>query len=248
MTCRRAFNIALLLAAACLWGNAHAASLIPDADTRLSNDTDRGPTSNTGSSSVWEVRWHSAPRVRIGYVRYDISGINPALFGSATLSGTFTDSGRNGPSDGSGMWNVYGLNDTTSSGLGNSWDESAVNYSNASGVDNSAAVGTFAFNSDATFLGTMSFDGVDVQPLPFSSNTADLDLSAFLNADTDGLVTLMFMDVDQRGHEYRINSKEGSTADGHGPMRLNFVPEPSSIALVALALAGVGFAVRRSRS
>lgn len=220
-------------------------SLIPDADARLANDDNRGPESNTGSSSIWEVRWHSAPRVRIGYVRYDITGVDSMLFDTAILQGTFSGSSYNGPSTG-GMWNVYGLNDDVAADglgrLGNDWDESSVKYSNAAGVDNSAAVGTFAFvPSEVTFLGTLSFDGVDVQPLPFQSNTADLDLSSFLNADTDGLVTFLFMDVAQNGDEYRIDSKEGSTSNGHGPMQLVFgaVPEPSSLLLLTIGMAAM---------
>ncbi|WP_425399992.1 PEP-CTERM sorting domain-containing protein [Aeoliella sp.] len=142
------------------------------------------------------------------------------------MRGTFRDSSRNGPGDGSGMWDVYGLNDVTTTGQGNNWIESgegSINYSNASGVDNSALIDTFAFNSDATFLGTMSFDGNDVQPLPFASNSTDLPLGSFLNADTDGLVTFMFMSSSQDGHEYHIDSKEGNMSGGHGPMTLNFV-------------------------
>lgn len=216
-------------------------SLTPEADARLSNDANRGPTSTAGSSSVVDVRWYDdgagTTRIRIGYVRYNITGVDPSLFGLATLSGTFSGSSYNGPSDGSGMWNVYGLNDDVVANgniQGNDWNESTIDYATAAGVDNSAALGTFAFTSDATFLGTMSFDGVDVQPLPFASNPADLDLSAFLGADTDGLVTFLFMDVGPNGNEYRFDSKEGNAADGHGPMMLNFVPEPSTFVLLGL--------------
>jgi len=217
-----------------------AVILSPDADTTLSNDSNRGPTVGHGSSSVWQVRWHSAPRVRIGYVRYDISGVDPSLYGAGTLHGTFSDSGKNGPSSG-GMWDVWGLNDdVVASGdiQGNDWNSSTINYSNAGGVDNDAAEGTFAFEN-ATHLGTMSFDGMDVQPLAFWSNTTDLPLGDFLNADTDGLVTLMFIDVAQNGDEYYVDSLEGNTSDGHGPMKLSFVPEPTSVCLALLGLVGL---------
>jgi hypothetical protein len=225
--------------------------VLPTADTLLSNDPDRGATVNHGSAAQWQVRWHSAPRVRIGYVQYDISGVDPSLFSTATFSGTFTGSSYNGPSSG-GSWNVYGLNDdVVADGLGrqgNDWDESTITYANAAGVDNAAAEGTFSFLAgETTLLGTMSFDGVDVQPLPFASNTTDLDLSGFLNADTDGLVTFLFMDIAQNGDEYRVDSLEGNTADGHGPMALVFVPEPSVAMLMLGGLGILSLARRRNR-
>lgn len=221
--------------------------LNPDADTTLSNDSNRGPTINHGSGSQNQVRWHSAPRVRISYIRYDITGINSALFNIATLSGTFTDSGKNGPSGG-GTWDVWGLDDSVVAGggiEGNGWGESSVTYATAGGVDNSAALGTFSF-VNATQLGTMSFSGNDTAPYAFLSNTSDLDLTTFLNADTDGLVTFMFMDSAQEGSEYYIDSLEGNMADGHHPMHLNFfVPEPTSIAL--LGIGGLALLTRRMK-
>lgn len=209
--------------------------LPPDADTTLSNDSNRGPTVNHGSSSQWQIRWHDAPRVRIGYVRYDITGIDSALYWSATLNGTCKDSKHDGPITA----DVWGLNDDAA---GNDWDESTVTYATAGGVDNDAPEGTFAFEN-ATYLGTMLIDGQDTQPLAFGSNTTDLPLESFLNADTDGLVTLMFIDSVQSGKEVYIDSLEGNTADGHGPMALNFVPEPATIALLGLG----GLALLRRR-
>ena len=71
------------------------------------------------------------------------------------------------------------------------------------------------------------------RPLPFSSNTEDLPLGDFLAADTDGLVTLIWINSTQAssGGEYRIDSKEGNTADGHGPTTLNFEPATDIIDL-----------------
>ena len=204
--------------------------LLPDADTTLSNDSNRGPSVNHGAAAQWQIRWHSAPRVRIGYIRYDITGIDSALYWSATLNGTCKDSGKDGPITA----DVWGLNDDVVAGggiQGNDWDESTITYANAGGVDNDALLGTFAFEN-ATYLGTMYIDGAGVQPLSFASNTTDLLLESFLNADTDGLVTLMLIDSVQSGAEVYIDSLEGNTADGHGPMTMNFIPEPATMVLL----------------
>jgi len=220
-----------------------AISLDPDADTTLSNDDNRGPTVNHGSSSQNQIRWHEAPRVRITYVRYDITGIDSALFGTATLQGTCKDSKTDGPI----TVDIWGLNDdvVADGGIqGNDWNESTINYSNAGGVDNNAAVGTFAF-VNATYLGTMLIDGQDTQPLAFGSNTTDLPLGSFLSADGgDGLVTLMLIDSVQSGKEVYVDSLEGSTSGGHGPMTLNFVPEPATMLLLGL---GSVLAMRRRK-
>ena len=196
-------------------------SLVPDADARLSNDTNRGPDSATGSAGtlggqLWEVRWHPV-RVRIGYLRYDISGIDPSMFSTATLSGTFRD-GKDGPSDGSGLWNVHGLNDDVVANpprQGNDWDEATVAYENAGGVNNSSPLEDFEF-TDSTFLGTIALSGVDPT---FESNTTDLDLTSFLNADTDGLVTFLISSASQDEHEYQVLSKE---SPAETPATLNF--------------------------
>jgi hypothetical protein len=204
--------------------------IVTDADTYLTNDGGgAGSDQNHGNKSQWEVRWYDdfggTSRIHIGYLRFDISGVNPALFQTATLSGTFTDSSFNGP----GTWNVYGLNDDVVSDgagrLGNDWDETAVTFANAAGLDNAAPPGTFTIlPEETTFLGTITHTNNDVQPLPFSSSVDTLNLSAFLAADTDGLVTLLLMSDTVDGQEYRVDTKEGSTSGGHRPATLDFFP------------------------
>ena len=235
-------SVLMLGAAVCLisatTSSTLAVSLTPDADARLSNDPNRGPDSATGSSAdtggqLWEVRWHPAPRVRIGYLRYDISSVDPSVYSSATLSGLFRD-GKDGPSDGSGLWNVYGLNDDVAANAprqGNDWDEATLNFANAGGVNNASPEGEFEF-TDSTFLGTIALDGGPT----FASNTTDLDMTSFLNADTDGLVTFLISSASQDGHEYQVHTKESSSGL---PTTLNFVPEPTSCVLLCAGLLGM---------
>jgi hypothetical protein len=147
-------------------------------------------------------------------VRYDISSVPPSLYDTATLNGTFSGASYNGP----GIWTIYGVDDDAE---GNNWEESTVNYATAAGVDPSADINSFGI-ADAAMLGTITLDGEDIQPLPFSSNTEDLDLTSFLEGDTDGKVTFIIMSETQDELEYRIDSKEGNSSDGHGPMTLNF--------------------------
>lgn len=199
--------------------------LAADADTWLSNGAGEGPTNTHGGQERLQVRWYDdgagVTRIRLGYVRFDISGINPDFFSTATISGTFERSNRDGP----GTWQVWGLNDTiTATGTqGADWDEAATNYANAAGLVNTAPIGTFEFSSDATQLGTLAIDTMDMQPLPFMSNSTDLNLGSFLASDTDGLVTFILMDSEITGTEFYIDSKENNNADGHGPMKINFL-------------------------
>lgn len=231
--------------------------LIADADARLANDSNRGPDSNTGSSSTWEVRWlvdGATQRIRIGYVRFDLSGVDKSQYNldGAYLSGSFRDSGRNGP----GTWDVWGLNDADDldnwlerdSGTGT---DDGIQYNNAPGVVNSAPLGTWAIDTAVTTsLGQVELDGIDVQPLPWASTPALLPLGDFLRDDSvDDLVTFIIM-ADApvtSGGEYLVNAREGDGAFGNNQyatfLVLPAIPEPGTLGL--LSLGGLGLIRRR---
>ena len=220
-------------------------SLEADADTWLSNDERSDAEVTNGNDDTLQLRWH-AVRDRLVYVRFDITGIPEEVFESATLAGSF--SFPNGESKfKSGTWNVYGVDDDQN----NNWTESSVRYSTAAGVVNTASNNTFAI-TNAALLGTIFFDGtintntVDgttnsaVAATTFTSVVTNMSLNAFLLEDTDGLVTFILIDSTQTGNEWYVDSKEGSSANGHGPMTLNFdaivsPPEATTINYITTA-------------
>ena len=129
---------------------------------------------------------------------------------------------------------MYGLND----GLLNTdddpsfteqnWTEGGLSYSRGLGVDTSEPSGvgnSLGIDlSETALLGTITL----VEGEPLQSNTTDLDLSSFLAADSNGVVT--FMVADERintetelpvGTEWRVTARERSV---EGSMRLAFIP------------------------
>ena len=236
--------------------SARAAMALLTADGYTANDTNRGPGvggDRNEASAFMEVRYNStAPRKRIAYLKYDISAIDPSTFSSATLSGTFSTTAQ----DGAGTWNIYGLND----GLANTddvpdgtfgeanWTEgdpsNFLTYSKGLGVDNSVldtdGTSQGIDLTEVTFLGTITLPG----DAPFQSNTTNLPLAAFLNADTNDMVTFLIADSTNSAAEWRIRARENTTAGNMGVV-LNFVPEPGSIALAMVGMIGL-LCVQRS--
>jgi hypothetical protein len=225
-----------------------AVSLTVTDDAYTGNDPNRGPSA-TGdcneATAFLEVRHHSAPRKKIGYIKYDISGVNPSLFTLATLSGDFATTTHDGP----GLWNVYGLNDGEqnlddvpdgSFGEAN-WTEANLSYDKGLGVSTSVPVEPDTDLgidlTETTLLGTITIPG----DAPFASNPMDLPLAAFLSSDTNGVVTFMITDANFSGTEWRIQAMENESGPG---VQLNFVPEPGGIVLVALALLSLGIVAR----
>lgn len=219
-------------------------------DAYTGNDPNRGPGvtgDRNEATAFFEVRHHEAPRKKIGYIKYDISGIDPSLYSSATLSGAFATTSH----DGAGTWNIYGLNDGEdntddvpdgSFGEAN-WTEDALSYDKGLGVDVTVPADPDTdLGLDLTeiaLLGTIALPG----DAPFASNTTDLPLGAFLNADTNGVVTFMITDANFSGTEWRVQAMENESGPG---VLLNFVPEPTSATLATVL--GLGLAARRRRS
>lgn len=208
-----------------------------DADTYLTNDEGGGggPNDAHGTETRLQIRWHPV-RVRMGYVRYEISGVPSSMFADATLSGTFERNDRNN----SGTWNVYGVDDAAA---GAYWNESTVTYATAAGVVATNAINTFGI-TNATLLGTIELDGFDNtnSASTFVSNPTNLPLASFLEADTDGVVTFIIMTATADEAERYVDSKEGLNTGGHGPMKLSFpaVTSPPTATTINYILPGSG--------
>lgn len=201
-------------------------------DAHTSNDLAAGPGVTGDRGDFVEIRYfenETTNRRRIGYFKYDISGIDSGLFPFAVLSGTFAN-GR----DGNGEFSVYGLND----GVLNTdddpsfneanWTEGSLSFSKGLGVDTSepSSLGnTLGIDlNEVSLLGTVTL--VDGEPL--QSNTTDLDLSSFLSSDTNGVVTFLIADEQTDsmtglpiGTEWRMTARESNVENS---LRLAFAP------------------------
>lgn len=224
-------------------------SYLNDDETFLSNDDNRGPGVGHGSSSSFDVRWYddgNAQRVRIGLIRWDISGIDPSLndYSTATMKLGF----RNGDA-GPGSISVYGLNDDVvadrlTGRQGNDWDPGTITFENAPGIDNDAPLHTFEIlASETELLGKIVVPSSGANAV--TSNTTDLPLEDFLNADTDGLVNFLLINETLDNEYYRVRANFDNS--GSGPPMLNFtkVPEPSTVALVLIGLVAAAPLTRR---
>ncbi|QDV74494.1 PEP-CTERM sorting domain-containing protein [Botrimarina mediterranea] len=208
-------------------------------DANTSNDTSRGPSTTNDRGDFLEIRNFandasgSTTRKKVGVFKYDISSIDTRLFPFATLTGTFAN-GR----DGNGTFNVYGLNDGEqnldnvpdgSVGEAN-WSESSLRYEHGLGFDPTVATtaaGDLGIDlTEVMLLGTITL--IDGEPL--QSNTTDLNLDAFLDADTNGVVSFFLADerVNEEtglpiGTEWRLTAREASAENS---LRLAFTPIP----------------------
>ncbi len=189
-------------------------------DANTSNDTSRGPTTTNDRSDFVEIRnffdGASTTRKKIGYYKFDISGINPILFPFATLSGIMPNN-----RDGAGLISVYGLNDGVTN-IDNvpdgsygeaAWTEGTLSYSKGLGVDTSVPASE-GLNlgidpNETTLLGVINHP--DVPELV--STTTDVPLGAFLAADTNGFVTFMLAGAPTGSPEWRTTARENSAVD-----------------------------------
>jgi hypothetical protein len=173
------------------------------ADTYLSNDGqggDFGPDSIHGAdTSLRAFRQLADTRSKTGYIRFDVGDLaGDMTVATLTFDATFLKGSAK-------TVDVYGLID----GDDDFWDESTLTYNTAPGVL-AATLGNYTLDtSKVTLLGTITTPGAgEPYPVSFSSNPAELPLESFLEADTNGLVTFLFIGTDNEGE---VASKEHET-------------------------------------
>jgi hypothetical protein len=193
------------------------------ADTYLTNDSQQGPDTNTSAEvRMRAFRQLADTRSKTGYMRFDLTGAAEAdLTGSyLTFEATYLKGAAK-------VVQVYGLIDEG----GDLWDESTITYNTAPGML-PATLGNYALDTTkVTLLGTITTPAVPspaVYPVTFSSNPTDLPLTNFLSADTNKLVTFIFIGTNNEGE---IASKEHETFMAP---TLTLVPEPATLALLGL--------------
>lgn len=184
------------------------------ADTYLTNDDQQGPDSIlSGENRIRAFRVMDV-RTKIGYIRFDLTSLYGDLSDAIlTMDLTYMKGGVK-------TADVYGLLD----GPGDYWNEGTISYNTAPAfVPNPpTAINNYDFiEEEVVYLGTIEVPATPADPaeypITFSSDTTSLDMSDYLNMDTNGLVTLFFIGTDNEGE---VASKERT--DPGDPPTLTF--------------------------
>ncbi len=225
--------------------------------TRDGNGADGWISNDAQSSSYYSNTVHNTTgmqaryngggsRFRSTFIRFDISSVTDP-FGADTvmrLGQTFTEGGAK-------TMHVYGLVDGDA---GEMWDPATLCYDNAPGFVTPTQgnnLGWYAIDSRLVLLGTFvipaapagtSSSGATLTPpRPIWTNATTLPLANFLNADTNGVVTLVLINeagTSSNNSENRFASEEDAAVWAAPTL----VPEPASLALLGL---GSIFTLRR---
>ncbi len=229
------------------------------ADTSLQNDSQNGGTSATvfGAGNFADFRRYDDVRQKMLLVRFDISDLDASTYADAVLRFDYNTNRTR-------TLRVYGIGEDF-----DDWDEATTSYSNAPGILQPDQGGAAYNSAGNNFLDATELYLVSIPPPMFQlgsiliqatggtgntnrevvlSNTTDLPLETFLNADTDGLVSfLLFHDGSDSSQTGNISTKERGYQFSPmlGVIPTQFIPEPSSVTLALLGLGAIGALARR---
>ncbi len=174
------------------------------------NDSQRGPDAHYKPTSYMYVRNHSAPRRRIQFISYDVSGVKEAgkVFANSFLTL------RRHSGHGGAVLSVYGVREDL-----DDFDLDTGRWNNLPGVKNTPAPPmadpiTLASLDPADLSELLLEYGPNV-PLgdAWSNSPTSAALDEFLNADTDGTVLLMFVTFSPEDSDFEIFCKGRDTAN-----------------------------------
>ncbi len=234
-----------------LASTAGAAVLTSVKDTYVdSRDVDLLSSMNFGSEEVVESvtsqnNSASSTGSRIAFLTFDLSSItSPVTAATLDLYAIFGRDNRE--------IDAYAITDETF----DSYDESSITYNSlvASGripdANNGAALSGESrlgdiFSVEEITIGSNDTDRSDGdEPFRLVENGV-LSLVDFVNADTNGLLTIAIHHSDTNGNLYRFATRETTDPDAFAPtLTLTVVPEPASAAAIGL-LGLVGLRRRR---
>lgn len=221
------WTLGLLVVLTIVAGTASAdpITLIPTKDATIWNvnpDTnyDADPVDNA-TDRLTLKRGTASEEDMHGYMAFDISAITGDVL-SATLE--YHESWRQVLQSVS----IYGLND----GPGDLWSETGITWNNAPGNNTANNGDVLPGETTPILLAQLQFDASGAAHQV--SNQALID---FLNADTNGIVTFIFVRADGSGGTHQIGGRldNPDPADWRPTLEITFVPEPAS-----LVLAGMG--------
>jgi len=213
--------------------------------------------SNFGAAADMVIKGATGSTVRKGYMQFDLSSLVPSQISSAALALEVNlQNNGSGPTTYTYNVEVWGLNEggneawiegTGQTGVTGATPPNPLVWNNAP----ANLTGNVFDTSLATLLGSFSIsvtanDQVLGQSFGINSTTSPALLS-FLQADTDGLATLMLRRVDTNGGNNLSFASRTNTTRAAPTLSVEAIPEPSSL-LVCGGLLGVGLWLRRRRA
>lgn len=156
-------------------------------------------TTNYGTNVQLIPENKGGTTIRKAYLRFDVNDCVPVSAATLRLISSSTGTGTH-------TFTVYGLTNGLAGDAPVGWTEGGINWTNAPA--NTTGNG---FTADAVNLGSFTTDGTTANGTPVNFSSAALN--AFLNADTNGKVTLMIVRSASTGYtsNTRFHSKENTT-------------------------------------